>query len=407
MQNEEYLKKVMGESTFNRYLHIKKNKGQKKANEFAQRILNGENLYIPKDTLTPPLPVENSKIEEGVPKHLSVDDIFNKAMSENIKSPQEDLPTQMVGGGVGYNFDEIPMQTQIYKIQNFRRYFNFDKSTFKPFKPSLPRPSLTSISTGEFKWFDWLSHLEFSWDYEIKNSNYGVEWHFFDFFGCNIKVKKNKIEVLNKVLENTAGKGEIIVRGWTLDEIDQNLNQINLEMENHCIRALRYFIDIHGGSSDFQIVPTAKGYEGEHNQIGGVFLEGIKPLRFHTPEGKKVYNEPKFEHYKKATAINGMRNIALHDFAPEIANQLDSQNQEIREIRAVIKELADADKYLAENWNAHIPAIIKIGESAQSQAESSRKLAEEVQKLAGSVDAIRIDKIKRKKYQNSWYNSLG
>lgn len=319
----------------------------------------------------------SSKVDKAIKKlDKEVEDIFYKPLKEAKSNPV------LVGSTPAKR-----LQTQLLKIQNFRRYFLFDKSNFNPQKPTPTNLNPPIVSIGEDEIF---AYPKFSWDYTLKAINYGKEWFYSNFMGCSVRVHREKIEIRNLVPLLHIGKGEIVVRGWTYEEIHKTrIPAIRKELEQHCIRVLKAFIDIHGGKTDFQPLTTKKQYEGEINVIGGDFLESIKKQRFYINEvGKKVYNEPKFEHEKFSTAENHMANIALSDFNPEIAGELNRQVNEISEIRATIKELAEADRHLAVNWNAHIPAIHSLNESAKSSAKSSRNLSRQVGRIAKVLEKI-------------------
>jgi len=80
--------------------------------------------------------------------------------------------------------------------------------------------------------------------------------------------------------------------------------------------------------------------------------------------------------------------LTLSKVLDTITSQSNRNAEEMHEIRNVIKELAEADKHLAVNWNAHIPAIQSLNESAKSSAKSSKDLSRQVGRIAKVLEKI-------------------
>lgn len=328
------------------------------------------------DKLNSSINDENKRIDKDL------DNIFSKVAKEGKSN------RVLVGSE-----QKQELQTQTLKIQNFRRYFLFDKSNFNPKKPNSTNPNQPLISYGDDETF---LYPKFSWDYESKLINHDKELYYSGFLACSIRIHKTKIEIRNLIPSMCLDEGKIVVRGWTHEEIQSRIRKIRRELEQHCIRALNAFIAIHGGKTDFNPSVTPKEYEGEINVIGGTFLESIKRDRFYINEvGKKVYNEPKFEHEKFSTAINHMSNIALSDFTPEIAGELQNINSRIETFEQKMDRIADANvktaenvNYLAVNLNTHIPYLQKLSIATESNTESSKVLSHQVSRIADVLDKI-------------------
>ncbi|KKN04999.1 hypothetical protein LCGC14_1091670, partial [marine sediment metagenome] len=220
----------------------------------------------------------------------------------------------------GYDSKEKLIYERDFKIQNRLLLFNFERENFKNTKPRQTQNLLPKISYGKG---DFFIYPNFNEDYKHKTANYGHEEHYYNFWCCNIKVKKTKIEIKNMRPSQMPNEGIVSLQGWSEKEIDKNLNHLDKELKDHCIRVLKLFVQIHGGKTNFKPIPTSKGYEGEFNEIGGRFLNAIKPMRFYIKEhGRKSYNEPKYEHYTLLQAITRIKNDSLRDYSPEIAGKL-------------------------------------------------------------------------------------
>jgi hypothetical protein len=174
-----------------------------------------------------------------------------------------------------------------YLVQphNYRRYFAFSKQGYNPTQP-----------------------------YSLKN--YNSEYHFENFYGCRVVVRKNTVEIINLWHK----------KQWRLLEVskpsdaDKKIELIKAEMESICVKALKRFVNIHGGVTDFKPLPIERKQEiGIH---GDDFIDRIpKSAVIHDTTFKKVYAE-KLEFLGEASIKNYLKNRSLEDFSPIIANEL-------------------------------------------------------------------------------------
>lgn len=186
---------------------------------------------------------------------------------------------------VGVGLDDYSYA--FYNPHNARFYFDFAKWNFKP-------------------------------DFSFSRIN-GSELCLKDFNSCRVVVKKNLIEITNKVNKDRVFK----IDGSS----DQRKNQVidavsKLELE--CIDVLKEFIKLYGGSSSFVCV---KSWIPDNKILHDKIVDSIpNDVTFRNDVVKKVYNTiPKnVEVSSPASASNTFRNLALYDFAPIIASEINS-----------------------------------------------------------------------------------
>lgn len=210
-----------------------------------------------------------------------VEDIFYRAITQKKDSsiPQNQNPMS-VGTGLD-GFDNYAF----YSPHNFRRWYDFNKM---------------GVQAKE--------HL----DFKYMNS---TEMFFKDYKDCNIKIKKNTIEVTNKINHKTQFK----IDTTTSEGILLQMDNIRNTKEKECIEVLKAFMEQFGGHSTFQRVnkrSEEKIWDSEiTRQIG-------EKLVWHTKVSKKVYNEKNVEFNDEVSASTFVDNAALHKFSPHIADRL-------------------------------------------------------------------------------------
>lgn len=169
---------------------------------------------------------------------------------------------------------------RLIQPHNFRRYFNFEKTTYNPTQP-------------------------------YHEKNYNSEHHFIDFYGCTIIIRKNKAEVIN----NWHKKQWRLIEATSDKDIQVRIEQIMKEMEDTCINAMQKFILINGGKSDLRPIEIRKAEIGIH---GDSYIDKLpKDLILHDTYFKKVYDE-KLEFIGEAALKNYISNRALENFNPEL-----------------------------------------------------------------------------------------
>ena len=231
--------------------------------------------------------------KDAIKEHIGkiVRPIFEKAASEISN-------TQVL---VGLSQSKEPEKEVFcyWQPHNFRRYFGFSKENFSPEKPKPTTPIETNVgSKGNF-----FISLPFNWDYTYKTGNYGHEHIYLDFLQCNVRVRKSQIEITNKVAPD---KRWVKIYAESLKDVDKRIEQITQELENHCIEALRLFIKIHGGKSDFEVLNR----HSEDKIKGEDFTESLDPnMVIHDTVMKKPYKEKLIEIYGgKAQVKNYVKN---------------------------------------------------------------------------------------------------
>lgn len=172
-----------------------------------------------------------------------------------------------------------------YNPHNARFYFEFKKWNFKP----------------DMLRFKYINSKEL----------------MIEFLDCRIVVKKNLIEIVNKI--NTERRFKI---DGSLDNIHKATVKAIAILEQESISVLKEFIKTYGGTSDCVCV-------GRHVPDNKILHDKIvdsvpDEVTFRNDVVKKVYKTvPKnIEVSTPAGASKTFRNLALFDFAPEIAEQL-------------------------------------------------------------------------------------
>lgn len=254
--------------------------------------------------------------------------------------------THVSGGGVG-------SQVSFYNPHNSRYYFNFDRSNL----------SLRGLG-----------------GLVLKPVNHGRELVIDDFFGCRVVVKKRMVEVTNKVDKERVFK----VHG-SLEMRRELVVDACVVLEREAVFALRKFVELFGGVSDF--VPV-KVWIADNKILHDGLVDAIPhEVTFRNEVAKKVYkSEPKnVEFSSPVFASNFFRNSGLHDFAPLIAEGLDRLYDDVSLVKRVtyeplkdklLSELSDA--FLLHDW-------VRVGSLLRELLVLDRVLFSEVQPLVCGV----------------------
>jgi len=242
--------------------------------------------------VTPPHPLISygtvSEEEKASPmyKHIKklTKPIFDKALKETSKNHVS------VGGVGSENY-----QYAYYNPHNARFYFNY----------------INTEGSGRGR-FD---------DMRIINKS---EFCHDDFFGCRVVVKKNKIEITNKIDKERRFK----ISGSADDRYKQTVDAVAV-LEREVIATLKEFIKVYPVSSDCVCV---KAWIPDNKILHDKIIDSIpQEITFRNDVVKKVYNTApsNVEVSSPVQASNTFRNLALYDYAPMIAEELESLRVEI------------------------------------------------------------------------------
>ena len=239
---------------------------------------------------------KQSKRAKGYVKRI-VTPIFNKVLKE------AHLNHRMVGSD-----KDIPKVTFLFQPHNYRLYFDFSKENFRIKKPSnhtlQKYKSMVAI---------------FNTAYTHTPLNYDSEHKYEKFMFCTIRVKKHQVEVTNHYHHKQWRKITI----ESVEEVDQRIDAVMDNLKDHSIKALKYFIDLHGGKSNFNILKE----RCEHGIHGDDYLDKIpSELIIHDTYIKKVYKR-KVEFKSTAAIKNYVSNRAVEKIYPEIALEINKLNQ--------------------------------------------------------------------------------
>jgi len=258
-----------------------------------------------------PVELEKKDCDDTVSAYVNriVEPIFLKVLQETPKN-------LLMGGGRGSEKNKIAL----YSPHNYRLYIDFSKDNFNP-KPYI-KPSLKSVGVVTYE-----------------RLNNGHEHKYDNFLGCSIRVKKNQIEIQNKIEHK---------RSYSIEISENAKNQIIdiiKKKDSECIEALKTFISIYGGSSNYKILKRTS----EDKVFGTSSINSI-PIKekFHSQIVKKVYNEPNVEFYDPVFAVNHLINSGVVEVVPSLVECLDNLSYNINPLRTVktlIHNFDDIFKY--------------------------------------------------------------
>ena len=194
----------------------------------------------------------------------------------------------------------------LYNPHNYRLYFNFIKENFNPHE------GMVGVWFGKLK-------------------NYGSEFTATGE-GVRITIKKTQVEIINKLSEE---QWFLVNRAKGKEEIHAICNKI----DEKCIISFKKFIEIYGGKSDFIILKREHRelYNNLHTKSDNKvmkepFIDKLPlEMTFETDIVKKVYKKPNVEFKEPIYAANYLENSALNEFAPEIAQELATTREMVKE----------------------------------------------------------------------------
>ena len=213
--------------------------------------------------------------------------IFDKVLQETKKN-------LTLVGGVGQNRSKFCY----YNPHNYRLYFDFSRVGFSLLKPTVGnKRGRWSVSNGNVK---------------VVNK---TEYIFKDFEGCNIRLRKNTIEILNKLDH----KKNYLIKLNSRSEIEKQFKDIVNKKNSECINILKLFIKEFGGSSNFKLLNFYSDNKITHEKA--IDMMPLK-MKFNNQVVKKVYNEQNVEFSTPAGACNYLTNRGLEDYNSIIADRL-------------------------------------------------------------------------------------
>ena len=218
--------------------------------------------------------------------------IFNKAASEISKN-------HVLVGGVGSPNYEYAY----YNPHNARFYFEYINT--RP--PTDPR---------------------------LVEQNKGSELCCKDFMGCRFVIKKTKIEVTNKINKERRFK----IHGSADERYNQTV-EAAATLEREAITALKEFVNVFGGETNFKCINS---WIPDNKILHSKIIDSIpQEVTFRNDVVKKVYNTKpsNVEVSTPVQAANTFRNLALHDYSPIIAEELERLRKEIMKSKPLVNPL--------------------------------------------------------------------
>ena len=196
-----------------------------------------------------------------------------------------------------------------------------------------------------------------------------VEFCADDFGSCRVVVKKNFIEVTNKIDKDRRFK----IFGSADNRYDLCVEAVAVLMREASV-VVKNFVSFYGLDSDCVCV---KEWIPDNKILHDKIIDSVpSDITFRNDVVKKVYNTaPKnVEVSSPVQASNTFRNLALYDYAPMIASELESLRKDIMsskpfvsslesvqmdikefpddvfKVREPIERLSDVDKSLLSFW---------------------------------------------------------
>jgi len=298
-------------------------------------------------TKTPPpsFPVEtpsNSDDPIKVPEriHKALEEVFKKSCKGNS------LNHTMVQKNENSSPNKPPILADkiiviAWQPHNMRLYFKFKKINFVPEKP--PNHALQKTKTMV---------PEFNPAYGFTSLNHDSEFRYIDFMKCDIRVKKTMVEVIPKSHFKQWRK----MTADNPDDIEAKQMEVLKRLELEARKALRVFIDLHGGESSFEY---ARAIRLEDGLRGDDFLDSLPPDLVITDDlFKKVYrHKVEFNGLDPEGVLHSQKYIhsrAAEKVVPSIVAGQDQIIGEIRNIPDVISRRADPWGFMfahAEEFN--------------------------------------------------------
>jgi len=304
-----------------------------------------------------------SKEEDHVKKQVLP--IFKEAYEKKhgkgsfLNEPQSNH--RMVGSG-----DSNLEVVFLWQPHNHRLYFDFDKTTFNPKKP-------TNHTLQKYKSMVPM----FNTAYTYTALNYDSEHKYDNFINCQIRVKKNQVEVINKSHNKQWRK----ITASTVDEVDKRIDEVMDNLKEGSVKALKIFMELHGGFSNFR---ETRSHRCEHGIHGDDYLDKIpSELIINDTYVKKVYKH-KAEFLSTAAIKNYVSNRAVEKIYPEIAveiNKLNSSNETNNtELKNALLKLIESTQNLAESQNNLFNENKEVLMALQEQIKSHLALIQEYRK---------------------------
>ena len=246
-------------------------------------------------------------------------------LKKSLEVPKETTKNHVLVGGVGLDYSY-----SVYNPHNARFYFNFDRSSIKPMGGGVG----------------------------LVPSN-GSELKLDDFMSCRVVIKKTMIEITNKINKDRCFK----ISGSEV-EIDNQIKDAVATLEREAIGVLRAFVDLYGGKSDFV---CCKVWIPDNKILHDRIIDSIPDeVTFRNDVIKKVYNElPKNVEVSTPTGASKLlRNHALFEFSPMIANELADLKSKIEPVvivKEVVKYLPARKPNMYEQYRKDVCAAVSRG----------------------------------------------
>lgn len=243
-----------------------------------------------KDKNLTPSPLFLKENSEELEVKSRVRSIVDKALSELDKSDKVPCAGShnLVRGGF---VEKSAFDYVLYQPHNYRRYFNFSWDGF------------SIINLGQKRGCN---------NYKVINNH---EVYVSDFHGCGIRIKKNTVEVTNKIESHKWFKidlgNELLIK--------QQFKELHSLKDGECGRVLACFISEYGGVSD--CISYKRTFEQKIMRERAVDNIPIG-MTFQNPIVKKVYKEHNVEFLSPEGAETYLCNRAIEKISPEIASIL-------------------------------------------------------------------------------------
>lgn len=259
-----------------------------------------------------------------------VNPIFNKVLQETKKN--HTMVARQGSTLKSYCF---------YQPHNHRLYFDFNKLTFKTIPNHTP------------------------YNLRVINKN---EYQIYNFENCNIRIKKTQAEIVYNPTEKKLFKIELGID----KDIKGQITSIVTDIVSQSITALKKFIEIFGGSSEFKLLNV----RSEDKIIDEAMINLIPAkMVFYNDIVKKVYNEKNVEFPNPIQAINYLTNRSIEDITPSIVEAINGLGKQYKQMsEGVLKPLTAQIKL-------HLKVQRETLKTQKQQAQTMSEISQAIKEI--------------------------
>ena len=306
-------------------------------------------------TPTPPFPMENN--------HSKKEDVHNPIWDAIIEKECDKVLQEANKNHVSVSATPDSKPYSLYNPHNYRQYFDFDTTSFRP-KTDPP----TSVAATAWRTIN------------------STEICFDDYLGFRIVVKRTQVEM---TLKNDEWH---IIYTEPIEGIHPQIVEICKELLGRAIAILKKFISQYGGHSSLRLLNLTS--ENKVKSESAVNLLADR-LTFRNEVMKKVYMEKNIELSDPVFAANYLTTRAIEKVSPEL-------NTALQAISSGLTAIVEGQRSMAEQTLNPLTEQVKLHLKVQNETLATMKaIRKGISKLA-SKESGRKEKVKKLKEEWGW-----